>query len=152
MNGRDYAVRALRPDEIELTARPDIYAEIRGIGRFDPAFWAAGWRRGLASGAGTVLGLFDAGGRLRGAIGWAESQDLFTGNLIFEESFWYLDRELRGHGLAERLWQALEARAAADGAVLVMAAPATEAGARLAERYRSRGYEPRQTQYAKEMP
>lgn len=105
----------------------------------------------MANGLATMFMLEDETGKLIGALGAIKYPDLHSGELTSVETFWYVEKENRGHGLL--LLDAYEAWAKRQGCVkCAMIHMVDSMPDKLAVLYKRRGYELIEKHYVKELP
>lgn len=93
-------LRGLNSGEVFLLAPIGrrFFAEAGEVGIFNASGFEESIGQMIEVGIGVVYVLEDESG-VYGAIGGAKIQDIYTGNLIAMELFWYMDSEKRGEGM-----------------------------------------------------
>lgn len=95
------------------------YEELKLPGKFNRDHFAKTWRMLLESGVGIWLMDFPS---KRGAIGGATYEDIFTGEKVASEIFWYIKPEERGTALGLNLMRAFIREARTRGCTIVRSA------------------------------
>lgn len=133
---------------MEAGAR-EFYASSKYLGKFDPVRFVSVWTNLISSQAGVIFLLIEAD-ELEGAIGGVVYPDLYSGEIIATEFFWFVRQEHRGGGL--RLYKEFEEWAKWKGASQIRMVHLQDSMPDKLERlYRHWGYQPIETHYAKEL-
>lgn len=82
-------------------------------GEFCESHFEDVWAVLIESGRGVIFYEEDESGDLAGVFGAVFSPDMFSGNLVAAETFWFVRPESRGKSLSLRLLKAFEDEAAA---------------------------------------
>jgi GNAT superfamily N-acetyltransferase len=139
----------LKPEELEKIS--SLAAKFRTDSKFKfvPEQFFNTVRQFISAGMGVVLGLYEEDS-LIGAIGGILYPDLFDGELMATEIFWYVDPARRGKGL--RLLKGFEQWAKDhDAKRVVMVHLSYLAPEKLEKFYTRQGYTPLETHYIKEV-
>ena len=129
----------------------DFYTSAKLPGKIDVGLFV-GTIAKLAVGGMVKVFSAEDNGTLTGAIGVFVSPDLFTGESVAQEMFWFVTPSARGGMTAVRLLDAAEKAAARMGAVrLMMAHTAELTPEKLRDFYLHRGYTPRETYYQRNL-
>ncbi len=76
------------------------YAASKFLKRFDIARFVDIWSGFIAGGMGVIFSLVNEAGEVVGVIGGIAHPDLYSGDLIASEFFWFVQRDYRGaHGM-----------------------------------------------------
>ena len=101
-------IREIKAFEVGLCleAGQVFFDESKVPGGFDNATFCKNWGNLINSGTGTILVAFEGTTQI-GALGAVLCPDMFNGDLVAVEAFWYMIKKYRGQGL--RLLSAFEA-------------------------------------------
>jgi GNAT superfamily N-acetyltransferase len=135
--------------QLEDCAR-EFYAASRFLKRFDMELFQTVWTGLVSSGTGVVFVLTNAAGEIQGTLGGVAVPDIYSGDPIATEFFWFVRPGARGRGLD--LLRAFEQWARAKGCVqLRMARLLDVMPERLDRIYRRLGFEAVEVNYHKEL-
>lgn len=111
-------IRQLTADEVPLTLEGahEFYTASKMPGVFNDDVYIKTWSSIIASNRGTIL-IDVEGDKIIGAIAGVLSPNMFTGDMMAIECFWFVFPEHRGHGI--RLLKAYEYWAASRDVKLV---------------------------------
>lgn len=125
------------------------YSASRFLKRFDLERFCTVWRTLLEGGSGVVFLLEDEGA-IAGTLGGMLYPDLYSGDLIATEFFWFVDPANRGGGM--QLYRAFEAWACANHATEIRMVHLHDSmPERLSVLYRRLGYVAAETHYTKDL-
>jgi len=125
------------------------YASSRFLREFDIQKFEAFWTGLIASGMGVIFVLED-GGAIAGTIGGLAYAEPYSGELLAQEFFWFVDEAQRGQGI--RLYRRFEQWAREKGCAEVrMGHLADSMPAKVAAFYERVGYTKVETLYAKRL-
>jgi GNAT superfamily N-acetyltransferase len=135
--------------ELTVLAR-SFAAATRWYGELNALHFCIVWEQLLESGAGSAWVLV-RDGTIVGAIGGIAFPDMFSGDLVATEAFWFV-RPDEGRGGGVRLYRALEHWACERGCVRLRMAHLTNSmPERVAQMYRLMKFEAVETMYQKEL-
>lgn len=125
------------------------YAASRVLRRFEIECFVAFWTGMLAGGAGVIF-LAEAGENIAGVIGGLVYPEPYSGELLAQEFFWYVDEQQRGQGV--RLYLRFERWARERGcAEIRMAHLVDSMPEKVARFYERAGYTKVETLYSKRL-
>lgn len=137
------------PDLIRMARL--FYEESKLPGTFIPHYFISNWTKFMDQGIGAM---WTAGEKisLHGAIGMLIHPDVYNGDLIAHEMFWFIDPTHRMRMDALRLYKAAERWAKDKGAKrLVMACVCNKHMASVRRFYEDRGFRPVDVSYFKDL-
>lgn len=147
-------IRPLLPTEVSLClpGGEAFFAEAKLPGKFSPSEFVGRMTSLIESGAGIIIGAFAQSGEIQGAIAGVAYDDIYTGDRVAVEMFWFMLPEARGGVGAFRLLHAFEKWARSGGckrcAMIHLLAINSEP---LQAIYQRMGYRPVETNYLKDL-
>lgn len=134
---------------LETCAR-EFYASSRFLKKFDQTLFQAVWTHFLETGAGVIFLLETPEGEVAGALGGVVFPDLYSGELVATEFFWFVREGKRGSGLL--LYRAFEEWAREKGCAEVRMVHLLDSMPEKLNRvYRHLEFTPTEVHYAKEL-
>lgn len=126
------------------------YAASKFLKRFDLERFVAAWTALIEGGSGGVFLLVEDSGEIAGTLGGVVYPDLYSGDLVATEFFWFVREGCRGKGLA--LYKAFEEWARArDCGEIRMVHLLDLMPEKLERVYRRLGFVPAEVHYVKEL-
>lgn len=126
----------------------EFYAASEVLQNFDMARFQAVWTGLIESGAGVIFSLIDDAGEILGTIGGLAYPDLYSGELIATEFFWFVRDGHRGGGL--KLYRAFESWGREQACTQIRMVHLIDSmPEKLARVYRHLGFVPVETHYSK---
>lgn len=122
------------------------FESLPSIAGLDPGRFVAAWTR-LLQGPGILL-VCEVDGEIIGGIGAVVHEEIYSGERIMSEMFWYVSPQHRGHGL--KLYRELEKAAKAIGCTQIRMVHLLDSSAEtLRLLYHRMGYQPLEQHYWK---
>lgn len=128
----------------------EFYAATAFVKRFQFDRFCHVWETFIASGAGVIFGLVD-GDEIVGMLGGIALPEIYSGDLIASEFFWFVRDGYRGDGM--RLYNTFEAWAISKDCVEIrMAALSDLMPERMDRLYKRLGFKLAERHFVKELP
>ncbi len=125
------------------------YAASKHLREFHVERFQALWKAWLEAGNGVIY-VLESNGEIQGVIGGLMHPELYSGELICQEFFWYVNENHRGQGI--RLYHCLETWARGMGCKELRMAHLSDSMPDKVKRfYLAMGYEQVETLYAKRL-
>lgn len=129
----------------------DFAAASRHIRGFDMDRFIAVWTGLLESGAGVIFLLADDQGEIAGMLGGVAYPDIYSGEMIASEFFWFVREQYRGGTGSVRLYREFEDWARARGCTQIRMIHLSDSmPEKLDKFYRRLGFEPIEVHWAKQ--
>ena len=144
-------IRKLTVDEVPLMVRAGhlFFEEGKLPGGLNPDVFVATWKKLISTGVGVVFVLIGESGP-QGFLGAVTYPDLFNGDKVAVENYWFVLPEFRGRGIL--LLNEFERWAKAEGCKRVSMVHLQRLQPdRLKELYESRGYQHIESAYVKSL-
>lgn len=126
------------------------YASSRFLKNFNLDRFCAVWADLITKGVGVIFGLFDDVGKVCGAIGGVVSPDLYSGEPIAHEFYWFVLEGYRGKGI--QMYRAFEAWARERECTQIQMVHLTDSMAeQLGHVYERLGFVQAEVRYTKEL-
>jgi GNAT superfamily N-acetyltransferase len=126
------------------------YASSRFLTKFDMARFVKIWAGLLESESGVIFLLLDNGQNAVGALGGVAYPDIYSGEMIASEMYWFVMPEYRGGGI--RLYRAFEEWAKEQECLQVRMVHLLDSMPEKLERvYRHFGFTPAEVHYVKDL-
>jgi GNAT superfamily N-acetyltransferase len=133
---------------LEACAR-EFYGASRFLETFDMNRFRAIWEALLGSG-NAVIFIDDRDGEIAGTLGGLVHPDIYGGELVAEEFFWFVRESHRGRGI--RLYREFERWARDKGAVSIQMVHLLDVmPQKVSQFYLCEGFQPVETRYAKSL-
>lgn len=116
-------------------------------GRLDRKVFSDNWTQLMGIGAGALIGAYSDKG-LIGCLGLILSKDINDGDLVAQETFWFVDPSARGVGVKLLLWAEKWAKEMGFARIL-MGHLHNEEGKHLPGIFQRMGYKPAEVTYVK---
>lgn len=137
----------LKSEEIQklVPLAVEFIAESKEDIPFNPEHFIKTWEQILSSGAGSII-KYEKNGKIVGALGFLIYPDILSGELKATETFWFIRKSQRGHGL--KLLEEFEYTAKNMGVKRIMMAHLKcLMPEKIKSIYLNRGYREIETQY-----
>lgn len=144
-------IRTLALSELEVLAplAREFYASSQHLVQFDFDRFVAIWSQLIPSGMGVIF-IAEENGVALGTLGGFAHPELYSGQIVAEEMFWFVASEKRGVGVA--LYRAFERWAAEQGAASIQMVHLMDSmPEKLGAFYRRLGFGPVEMRYSKRL-
>lgn len=148
---REAFVEALPVEQLDILVSMGERAAREGdIPRFDPGAAVFHWKKLYEMGIGRIFVAWSKG-EPAGAFGAVLAADLYTGDTIATEAFFYVYPEHRSFKTMRSLWEAYDAWSESKGVVRQYLSAHWGPHERLSRYYSRQGYEPKSVEYERDM-
>lgn len=147
-------IRELSVDEIDSITHmgKDFFAEAKLPGEFKADVFCKTWRALIEIGLGFILAAYKGNNQAVGALGAVMAPDLNDGQLVSQETFWFMSADSRGSLMSTRLLRAFEEKAREKGVKRISMVHLLSLNAdKLGKFYERMGYRALEVHFMKEL-